>query len=135
MKGKVSIALIILLTVLALAVYVFAQTLAEKQQEEVRKAEQDIDRFYQEKQKAVRGTLLQVQEPINPEEAQKMFQELINGFRFPNGLLVSLCTAKAQYNEYEGLPDSLQGGKLRIEMQDGSTQEIDLKNVKKMIVE
>jgi hypothetical protein len=134
MKWTISIALLILLTVSALAVYVFAQTLPEKQQGEVRKAEQDIDRFYQEKQKAVRRTLLQVQEPKNPEEAQKMFQELINGFRFPNGLLVSLCTAKAQHNEYEGLPDSFQGGKLRIEMKDGSAQEIDLKNVTKMTV-
>jgi hypothetical protein len=116
MKGKTTIALLVILIVSALAYCVSAQVQPDTQTQQ-----------YQKAREAFRSILLNYQ-AINGSQVAG------NGAKAP----VTVCTGPTMATDgtakclYQALPAS---GKLHIEMQDGAIQEVDLKNVKKMTVE
>ena len=121
MKGKPSLAILSLIMVSVFALYVFAQAQTDKQQGDVRKAQQKIDSLQQEKQKMVRQTLL------------------FNSIEPKSGLTLILGIGEDGEVKHAVVrrPNSSISNiqKIRIEMMDGTVQEVDLKKIKKMTVE
>jgi protease II len=111
MMGKSCMALLVLLTVSVLALYVSAQVQPEAE-----------TRQYQKAREAYENLISKYQHSDGSYDAQ-------NGVNVP----VTLCTGPVMAKDgtakclYQALPAN---GKLRIEMQDGTIQEIDLRTVK-----
>jgi len=125
MKTKISIALIILVTVSALMICVFAQTRTNAPPGDIRKVQQNIDRHQEEKRQALRDTLL-MQRPIGG-------AMLIHAGSSPNAtLLIGIGEDGKVVQAVIRRSDSSVTNfrKLRIEMLDGSSREIDLKQIK-----
>ncbi len=127
MKAKIGIALLFLLISSALTLYVFAQTHTDKQQGEIRKAQQNIDRLQEEKQKVVRDTLLigtgSFQKAGSPQKGISLFLRIGEDGKVDHAVVHRPNRSISRFE------------KLRIEMLDGSVQEIVVKKIKKMTVE
>jgi hypothetical protein len=139
MKAKTGVALLILLMVSALAVCVSAQVQTDTQQEEVRKAlflqknqsQSQPERLQEEKQNAVRKTMLIDRQVITLLQAQKQRDGFFEAIIGEYGKVAYVQIPPASLNS----PTTFRNATLRIEMMDGSVQELPLFKVKEVTIE
>ncbi len=121
MKGKIIIELSILLMFSALTFCIFAQTQRDTQQGDIRKAQQNIDKLQQEKQNAVHDTLLI--DGNAPKKGMTLFLGIAEDGKLGHAVVLRPNSSVSNIQ------------KLRIEMQDGSVQEIIINKIKKLTVQ
>ena len=134
MKGKISLALLILAVVSALSFYVSAQAQTDKKQEELQKAlrkiqsqsqpemaQGQLERLQKEKENAVRETLL-----VDPPLSKGII--LLQSNSSGDAKAFFYCTKPSNSNIRTT-------AKIRIEMIDGSVQELPVSKVKTITIE
>ena len=137
MKRKMSLRLVVLLLVSALASSVFAQAQADRQQEEMRKKmekavpQNPLERLQEERQQTVRKTMLIDKQVITLLQAGRQSDDFFNAIVGEAGKVAYIQIPPTSLNG----PTAFRNATLRIEMMDGSVQEIPLFKVKEVAIE